>query len=264
MSEQVQLFCGDCLDILPTLDGQVDAIITDIPYGTTACSWDNIIPLEPMWKEVKRLLKPRGVFVTTASQPFTSMLVMSNLKWFKYELIWLKNYSGDFAIAKTRPMKFHENILVFCEGSTLYYPQYEEYSETTKDIFKNNPISKAFNRNQNSIHRIRTVDHLIDFERGTYPKSYQYFKAVPVCNGIRIHPTQKPVALYEYLVRTYTNEGDTVLDFCMGSGTTGVACIQTGRNFIGIEKESQYFAISEKRIRQAQQQMLLPLEMGGA
>ena len=245
-----RLIHGDCLDILPTLEaGSVDAIITDLPYQTTACEWDTIIPFEPMWEAVRHVLKPRGAFVTTASQPFTSKLIMSNLEWFKYELIWEKKTATGFLDCKFRPLKSHENILVFgasgvSNGSNppmLYNP----FSVTkTNKIKKNNVKYEGLHSNPSSEFFTTTGEN--------YPKSVLQFN-----NETGLHPTQKPVALYEYLIRTYTNEGDTVLDFTMGSGTTGVAAMRTGRNFIGIELDAGYFAIAEERIKNAAGEIIL-------
>lgn len=243
----VTLYLGDCLEILPTLDGPFDAIITDLPYGTTACKWDTVIPFGPMWAQVKRLLKPRGAFVTTASQPFTSLLVASNLDWFKYEWAWDKANIGNPFVAKYQPLKVHENICVFSPNGHTYNPQktgagyrrkWKQYK--TSEIFSGDLSGNTGETN------------------GLYPKSIIEFS-----NAVRenCHPTQKPVALYEYLIRTYTNEGDTVLDFCMGSGTTGVACINTGRSFVGVELDAGYYAIAQRRIAEAQQQLAMPLEM---
>ena len=236
---------GDCLDILPTLpDKCADAIITDLPYGTTACKWDVIIPFAPMWEQVKRLCK--GTFVTTASQPFTSVLVMSNLDWFKYEWSWDKGMGSNFANVKYQPLKYHENIVVFSQNGHTYNPQYR------KDVKK--PFGRMV-RDNNSEH-IKNIPHTGVSGVG-YPKSTLEFTRPNNLTGGGLHPTQKPVALYEYLIRTYTNEGDTVLDFCMGSGTTGCAAIKTGRNFIGIEREPKYFEIAQRRIAEAQQQMIM-------
>lgn len=238
-------------------DKSVDAILTDLPYGTTACSWDNIIPFEPMWEQVKRICK--GVFVTTAIQPFTSKLVMSNLNWFKYEWIWEKNNGSNFASLDYMPMKQHENIVVFGKGTTTYNPQKIIRAESSlKRDPPHKPARTARSRNKkdgiygNSLERSEIVFGGAGWEYRN-PKSVLYYK---VRDGQHrtFHPTQKPLKLYDYLVRTYTNKGDTVLDICMGSCTTGVACIQTGRNFIGIEIDPDYFAVAEKRIKEAQMQ----------
>jgi len=234
----IQLIHGDCLDVdWP----QVDAIITDVPYGVTACKWDSIIPFEPMWAKIKGSLKPRGAFVTTASQPFTSALVMSNPKWFKYEWIWNKKRAGNFLTAKLMPMISHENILVF-SGATvancapnnmLYFPQMEK---------RDKPITYKKGRNSELYARKNTVTIKYTSDK-KYPKSIVTFD-----KERSKHPTSKPVALYEYLIKTYTNKGDTVLDFCAGSGTTLQACINTERNGIGIEKDEKYYNIAKARL----------------
>lgn len=232
------LLLGDCTELVFTLPPQsVDAIITDIPYGTTACKWDTIIPFDILWKMVKHVLKPKGAFVTTASQPFTSALVMSNPKWFKYNLIYKKNKSTGFFDAKRRPLNNYEDIPVFCESATTYNPQMTRAGKIYKRGFVKRKKSDCYGEEKDFVQLEsgqRYPTRIIDINNAN-------------TNGI-IHPTQKPVALYEYLVKTYTNEGDTVLDFCMGSGTTGVACKNTGRQFIGIEKEKSYFEIAKGRI----------------
>jgi len=240
---EVSLHCGDALDWLATLPAQsVDLIATDLPYGTTACSWDVVIPFAPMWAAVKRVLKPRGAFITTASQPFTSALVMSNLEWFKYEWIWEKTLCMNFLDVHIKPLKAHENICVFANGKTTYSPQMTE--------------GKPWKKNDRNPDRAAQYGSIKPMERanngGRYPKSVIRF---PNGNSHNHgHPTQKPVALYEYLIRTYSNPGDVVCDFVMGSGTSGVAAIQTGREFWGCEMNAEYFAIAEKRIAQAQLQ----------
>jgi len=244
----IDLYCGDALEVLPTLDGQFDAIITDLPYGTTACKWDTVIPFAPMWAQVKRLLKPRGAFVTTASQPFTSALVMSNLDWFRYCWTWDKvNRITGFLDAKKRPLRRAEDVAVFYDGQPTYNPQMEQ-GEPYR-AYHGKP-TKVYGKH----HELWTV---CDGER--WPQDILAIKADNRGSEGRIHPTQKPVALYEYLIRTYTNEGDTVLDFCMGSGTTGVACVNTGRSFVGIELQADYYAIAQRRIAEAQQQLAMPL-----
>jgi site-specific DNA-methyltransferase (adenine-specific) len=188
----------------------------------------------------------------TASQPFTTTLIASNMKMFKYELIWHKNFSGGFATAKIMPMKYHENILVFYNKKPTYNPQFEEYADSVKKRFKENEAVNVKKQNANSTNQIHkgfgSSPHIISFKRGKYPSSVQFFKGVENANGKRLHPTQKPVALMEYLIKTYTNEGETVLDFAMGSGTTAVACKRTNRNFIGCDLEQKYVDIANKRL----------------
>lgn len=243
---EAKLLLGDCLELMQTLpEKSVDAIITDLPYGTTQCKWDAVIPFEPMWAAVKRVLKPRGVFVTTASQPFTSRLIMSNPDWFRYEWVWDKRLPTGFLDANRKPMKRHENILVFCEGRTVYNPQ-----KTAGEPYKKGASSKT-----SIYHDFTTRKNVENLSGDRYPTSI-----IDISNANRNgdgHPTQKPVALYEYLILTYTNPGETVLDITAGSGTTGVACVKTGRNFIGMEKEPEYFAIMERRIAEAQAQPML-------
>ncbi len=250
MTPTYTLYHGDCLDILPTLEaGSVDAIITDLPYGTTACAWDEIIPFAPMWENVKQVLKPRGAFVTTASQPFTSKLVMSNLDWFRYELIWEKDKATGHLDAERRPMRKHENIILFSANGNTYNPQIKlKAPENIRPISRRAPSDNYGAYNESA-------------PRGI-PLSMSYPLSVVKINTTNIgerglHPTQKPVALMEYLIRTYTNPGDTVLDFTMGSGTTGVACMRTGRNFIGIELDAEYYRIAETRIRNAAGEFVL-------
>ena len=245
----VQLFCGDCLEIMPEMAaGSVDAILTDLPYGTTACSWDTVIPFPDLWRVVKHVLKPRGVFVTTASQPFTSALVMSNVEWFKYEWVWNKKAPTGFLDVHRRPMKVHDNILVFSKNGHTYNPQIT--GKAMKRFGKlENPSSEIYHgavgtERQDGIGYPRTI--------------VEYLRPINLTEGCD-HPTQKPVALYEYLTLTYTNPGETVLDMCAGSGTTGVACIKTGRNFIGIEKRQDYFEIMSRRIREAEAQMVMQI-----
>jgi len=242
----VELYLGDCLEILPTL-AKVDAIITDIPYGTTACSWDEVIPFDEMWEQVKRVT---GVFITTASQPFTSKLVMSNLDWFKYEWAWNKNTNTCFVHAKHRPLGAHENILVFGNGKVLYNPQMIPGKPYYRGKVKNDGVETAPTKKGKVV-----IDENKTGLR--YPKTVLNIDGNNRLN--HKHPTQKPIELYEYLIRTYTNEGDTVLDIAMGSGTTGVACVQTGRNFIGIEIDPKYFEIAEARIAEAKLQIRMEI-----
>lgn len=240
------LYNGDCLKIMPQLPAQiVNAIITDLPYGTTACKWDSVIPFAPMWEAVKHVLKPRGAFVTTASQPFTSALIMSNVEWFKEEVIWDKKIPSGMSYARFMHMRQHENVSIFCNGVMTYNPQVTNRDE---------PIKSGGNKYSKTAPISGRLDN--DWFEKTYltKQPTTIIKFDKIRRG-SLHPTQKPVALYEYLIKTYTNAGDTVLDMTMGSGTTGVACANTGREFIGIEQDADYFAIAEKRIAEAQKQM---------
>ncbi len=248
------LYCADWKETCQAIgDHSIDAIITDLPYQTTACKWDVMIPFAPMWAEVKRILKPRGAFVTTASQPFTSALVMSNVRWFKYEDIWQKTQATGHLNCKIMPMREHENILVFGDGHIVYNPQIMAKSKAN--------IRPRSHRGRSDCYGVFDGDTV-----PTIPKDQSYPRSVirlpNANNGERgLHPTQKPVALYEYLIRTYTNEGDTVLDFCFGSGTTAVACARTGRHFVGGDNSPEYFGIAVRRVREAQMQLRMPLEI---
>jgi DNA modification methylase len=230
---------GDCLERMKEIpDGSVDMILADVPYGTTACKWDSIIPLEPMWEHLKRIIKPNGAIVMTASQPFTTTLIASNMKMFKYCWVWDKKAAGNHGLAKFQPMKTHEDIVVFSICTHFYSP-----IKTKGKMRKKGGYGSA-----NTIATgMKEIQPRLSDEY--FPKSI-----LEISNAKRIgkvHPTQKPVPLMEYLIKTYTNEGETVLDFTMGSGTTGVACAQTGRKFIGIEMDDKYFEIAEKRIIEA-------------
>lgn len=213
--------------------GSVDMVMADLPYGTTQNKWDSVIPLEPLWKEYKRICK--GAIVLTAAQPFTSILVCSNLDDFKYSWIWQKEAGTGLLNAKKQPLRDHECVLVFYQKQPVYNPQF-----TVGKPYTCKKGGETENYNPSGI--------VVTVNEGTRcPKTVQFFKR----DKSKIHPTQKPVALMEYLIRTYTNPGMTVLDNTMGSGTTGVACVNTGRDFIGIERDKAYFDIAEKRIREA-------------
>lgn len=226
------LMHGDCLEKMAEIPtGSVDLVLTDPPYGTTACAWDAVIPFEPMWREVRRVLKPRGAAVFTASQPFTSALVMSNVGWFKYQWVWQKEPTGNLN-AKRMPMPEHEDVLVFGRGF-VYNPQGLRPTLRKRSASDNSKTQNYGAQKRQPYEQTVTG----------YPTSI-----LPIAKEKGLHPTQKPVALMEYLIRTYTNEGETVLDFTMGSGTTGVACVNTSRKFIGIERDDKYFEIAQQRI----------------
>jgi DNA modification methylase len=239
---QIDLHNGDCLELMKDIpDGSVDLVLTDPPYGTTACKWDSVIPFEPMWEQYNRIIKPNGAIALFGAQPFTAVLVASNIKNYKHHWIWMKNRGTGFQVAKYRPMMQTEDIVVFCKrGNTLNYnpqmiPLDKPYKGTgAKRTNGSNPIAHFNKIEKEYTHKYPT--NVINCAKVSKPQ----------------HPTQKPVALLEYLIRTYSNEGETVLDNCMGSGSTGVACVNTNRNFIGIELDEGYFKIAQKRIQAAQ------------
>ena len=240
--EKNKTYLGDCLELMPQMEsGIFDMILCDLPYGTTACKWDTIIPFDQLWKEYERLIKPNGVIVLTASQPFSSALVMSNPKLFKYEWIWRKNTGTGFATAKYQPLRYHESILVFSKGKAKYNPiPTERFSEASKKMCKK-PVRGGGKKTSSHI-SMEIVKVQYDSETKN-PESVLEFKSVPNAGGYKLHPTQKPTELFEYLIKTYTNENDLVLDNCAGSGTTAEACYNTCRNYIQIEKEQDYFSI---------------------
>lgn len=244
-----QVFNEDCLEGMKRIpDKSVDMILCDLPYGTTACKWDTIIPFEPLWEQYKRVLKNGGAIVLFGSQPFTSALIMSNPKWFKYEWIWSKNMPTGFAAAKYRPMSSHENILVFGKGKTTYNRIFER--SRSEQVIKNalNGKKRTFGKSDTDQSLgLKKNGSVSDFKEYVNPKTVQSFDCVPRSKG-SLHPTQKPVPLFEYLIKTYTNEGETVLDNCMGSGTTAIACLNTGRNYIGFELERDYYEKLTERI----------------
>ena len=223
--------------------GSIDAIITDPPYGTTACKWDSVIPFEPMWEQLNRIIKPNGAIVLFSSQPFTSALIMSNPKMFKYEWIWEKNTGSNFAQLKKVPFKQHENILVFGKKGWLNYnPQMQPKSISSITRLKYDMSHAKKGETETNKHR-RNYSEKMMKSKMRYPSDVQKFN-----RETGLHPTQKPTALMEYLIKTYTNEGEVVLDFTMGSGSTGVACKNLNRNFIGVELDDKYFEIAKERI----------------
>jgi len=235
-----QVFLGDCLELYKNIEPKsIDLILTDLPYGTTACKWDTIIPFDKLWGMVNYLLKPNGTFITTASQPFTSNVVMSNPKQFKFAWVWNKKFNSNFALKNYQPQKIHEDILVFSNGVSLFNGQ-----KTKRD----EPIKHGANKCKSESSRIAHAKQ--EYENKVYaykePESILYYSNRAEKRGY--HPTQKPIALFEYLLKTYSNENMTIFDPCMGSGTTGIACKNLNRNFIGIEKDEAYFKIAEQRI----------------
>lgn len=234
----VKLYNGDCLEIMPTIpDKSIDMILCDLPYGTTACKWDNIIPFEPLWKEYNRIIKKGGCIALFGSEPFSSHLRMSNIKNYKYDWIWKKSPFG-FLLSKKQPMRNTENISIFYDKQCLFNQvnfkkvNYKRHGKHCKTETMNDFNLMPSNQEYNGWAKHRTLIEHIKKENTTKI----------------LAPTQKPVALLEYLIHTYTKEGETVLDNCMGSGSTGVACVNTKRNFIGIEKEETYFKMAKKRI----------------
>ena len=237
----IELIQGDCLEEMKKIpDGSIDLVLTDPPYGTTACKWDSVIPFEPMWERIHRVVKPNAAVVLFSSQPFTSALVMGNVREFKYQWVWNKGVGVNFFHVKRQPLKTTEDICVFAKSTTKYNPIMVKRDKPIKKSNNNAGESSGYTIDQNSdkyVGRVYTEK---------YPEVLINFTSREKGRGL--HPTQKPVALMEYLIKTYTNEGETVLDFTMGSGTTGVACKNLNRNFIGIELDGDYFAIAKERI----------------
>jgi len=250
-TENMWLMKGDCLERMKEIpSGSVDMVLADPPYGTTACKWDSIIPIEPMWEQLKRIIKVNSAIVMTSQQPFSSVLITENMEMFKYSWIWEKNRPSGFAQCKNKPMSSHEEILVFSEGVTVhkgqsdrrmnYYPQgLKEINKTVKNKTNSNGAGGMQSRPSHTGEYLQTHTN--------YPRTVLHFENEKNTQ----HPTQKPVALMEYLIKTYTNEGETVLDFTMGSGTTGVAAKNLNRKFIGIEMDDKYFEIAKNRIMSA-------------
>ena len=243
---------GDCLEEMKRIpDKSLDMILCDLPYGTTACKWDSVIPFEPLWEQYKRIVKPSAAIVLTASQPFTSQLVMSNPKWFKYEWIWEKTRPSGFFDAHKKPLKYHENVCVFYSSLPTYNPQ-----KTIADELRRGKTPSTKNLDYTSVYSSSAAykNKVLWKETGErFPKSvikFSNWNGVIFGNAVNstTHPTQKPVDLFEYLIKTYTNEGDLILDNCAGSGTTAIAAINTNRNYILIEKELEYFELSLERI----------------
>ncbi len=249
----VNLILGDCLEVMKSIpDKSINMILCDPPYGTTAIKWDKPIPFKPMWKQYERVIVDNGAIVLFSAQPFTTDLIVSNRKLFRYEIIWKKTQPQGFLNANKAPLRNHENICVFYKKSPTYHP--------IKSKVERSDLGRVRQVNAMRSKQYREMDRTTWIETGErYPTDVIEFSN---WNGALFgktekatkHPTQKPIDICGYLIRTYTNPGDTVLDNCMGSGTTGVACVQTGRNFIGCEIDPSYFSIAERRIHDAQQQ----------
>ena len=239
---QIQIKQGDCLELMKEIpDKSIDMVLCDLPYGTTACKWDSVIPFEPLWEQYKRIIKDNGAIVLFGSEPFSTELRHSNMKMFKYDWIWEKTKASGFLNAKKSPLRAHEVISVFYKNQPTYNPQYSFGHKPYKKINVSDGATSVYGK----IDKTGIVEESKDGRR--YPRSVIKFSNP---NNKTIHPTQKPVALLEYLIKTYTNEGETVLDNCMGSGSTGIACINTNRNFIGYELDEHYFQIAKERLEQ--------------
>jgi site-specific DNA-methyltransferase (adenine-specific) len=257
----MRLLLGDCLDRMAEVeDGSVDLILADLPYGTTACKWDTVIPLGPLWHHYRRVLKPRGAVVLTASQPFTTDLIASNREWFKYCWVWVKRRATGFMHAKNSPLKRHEDVIVFSPGVVnhasmtrrrmAYNPQFRPGKPYTK--VDRTPNVRGTGSHHASKCNLEHVGKVRVCDGSRYPSSVLEFSEH---NAGNVHQTRKPLPLFEYLVRTYSNPGDLVMDNAMGSGTTGEACLNTGRDFIGMERDPRYFSLAKRRIASAALQM---------
>ena len=241
------LLQGDCLKILPTIqDNSIDMILADLPYGMTANKWDSVIPLKPLFEQYKRIIKDHGAICLFGQEPFSSVMRLSNLKMFKYDWIWEKPKASGFLLAKKRPLSAHEIVSVFYKKMPTYNPQFTEGKPYIREFKKGQQgsQSESYNHVPNPLKTRRS-----DGKR--YPRSVQKFTTAEFDDFHGSHPTQKPIALLEYLIKTYTDEGMTVLDNCMGSGSTGVAAKKLNRNFIGMELNKEYFEIAKQRIENA-------------
>jgi len=243
--EKNKTYLGDCLELMPQMEsGMFDMILCDLPYGTTACKWDTIIPFEPLWKEYERLIKPNGVIVLTASQPFTSILIQSKFDMFKYSMVWVKDKPSNFANANKMPMRYHEDICVFYKQMPTYNKQFEPRKGSGANRVKYK-ITNGFGDNDQNEHKIGCKE-----QTKNYGDMKQVGTVLDVAFEVRKkgqHGTVKPIKLFEMLIKMFTNEGELILDNCAGSGTTGEACFNTGRNYIQIEKEQDYFSLILER-----------------
>jgi len=243
-------YYGDCLELMPQMEsGIFDMILCDLPYGTTSNKWDAIIPFDKLWEQYNRLIKTNGVIALTASQPFSSALVMSNPKMFKHEWVWIKNRGSNFANTVREPFKEHEQVLIFSNGKWTYNKQMQPRTGAGADRVKYDFNHKSKSENYREFEGREGVN-LPDMR---VPSSWQKFNT----DTSGLHPTIKPVALFEYLIKTYTNEGELILDNCAGSGTTGEACFNTGRSYIQIENKKEYFDVIQKRERAYSEKLYL-------
>lgn len=248
MVELNKIYNEECLEGMKKIeDKSIDMILCDLPYEVTSLKWDKAIPLDKLWEQYERIIKDNGAIILTAIQPFTSKLVMSNPKLFKHEWIWSKTHGG-FASAKYKPLQRHESVLAFSKGKINYYPQKTLVKGKVRDQRKEKSfLTNKTNHSDSPVNPGAKMGYAKDYEPNKrYPTSIIEFSNR---KDKRLHPTQKPVALFEYLVKTYSNEGDTILDNCMGSGTTAIACINTNRNYIGFELDEDYYDIANERIK---------------
>ena len=248
----IDLRKGDCLELMKDLpDKSIDAIITDPPYGTTTCKWDSVIPFDKMWKQLNRIIKPNGAILLFGQEPFSSFLRCSNINNYRYDWIWDKVSTTNFANAKKMPLSCYEVISVFYKSLPTYNPQMTDAkSDRIRPISK--PKENTSETNKQASGKTRQYSDNYDNTKRFPRKIIEVSCRLAECNSLnRVHPTQKPELLMEYLIKTYTNDNEVVLDFTMGSGTTGVACVNTNRNFIGMELDDKYFEIAEKRINEA-------------
>ena len=246
--DDVILLQGDCLDLLRSVpDASVDMVLADLPYGTTACSWDSIIPLDRLWEQYRRVCTPQAAIVLTATQPFTTTLISSNMRMFRYCWTWVKHCPTGHLNAKRRPLKQTEDIVIFCGGVPPYFPQ---GVVPTDRLMQNSAsdLSRGTGRKSSTVSGAGKMEKMYRQGVTNYPRDVLHFRS---CQQNRQHPTQKPVGLMEYLINTYTSGGQTVLDNAMGSGTTGVACINTGRGFVGMELDGGFFQMAKQRIDSA-------------
>lgn len=253
----MELYKGDCLELMKNIpDGSVDMVLCDLPYGTTQCEWDKCIPFPPLWEQYKRVCKENAAIVLFSSQPFTTDLINSNRKMFRYEIVWEKSTAAGYFNANKMPMKIHENLVVFYKHLPIYNPQKRLVKERYRERIQQKNRAPTYGKANSCIYANKGTRFPTDVIKFSSWNGALFGKT----DNATKHPTQKPVPLLEYLIKTYTNEGDLVLDNCMGSGSTGVACVNTGRDFIGIELDEHFYQIACERIGQAQEQIKLPLE----